>query len=562
MSLTSVAAGQAMFSTLKSLGVTHVFGMPGTQTVPLFEALRQSGLNTVVPTHELAASFMAGAFYRVAGRPAALLTIPGPGFAYALTGLAEARLDSAALIHIVPAAEEGPSARFALQAIPQTNLAASLAKAVLTVPSESDLATAIERAFAIATSGEPGPVVVQLDDKAQRGDMPSLASNLSGGVGATHALDRVIERVHAARRPVIYAGQGCLGAAPVLLELVEHWGAPVLTTPSARGIVPEDHHLVMGFDTHRDTTDAVNELLVGADLVLVIGARLGHNGTAGHHVKFDPARTIHVDTDAAVLGRVCPLESCVNMRAEDFLAQVSRQGLSRSSWSDSQVATARTAIGVPAARAAEPIIAGVSTARFFAALRATLPRDCIMVTDTGLHQVMARRHFPVLAPGGLLTPSDFQSMGFGLPAAIAAKLAAPERPVVALIGDGGLCMSGMELATAAGLGLPLPVLVFDDGKLNQIRLSQQAAFGSDFGTTLPGLDFSALAAATGVRFAEVESDPAPTLTAALSAGGPTLLRVPVGDSPGIRRVRTVARAKALVRAGLGERLVSRLRGRR
>jgi len=219
---------------------------------------------------------------------------------------------------------------------------------------------------------------------------------------------------------------------------------------------------------------------------------------------------------------------------------------------------------VPAVRAAEPIIAGVSTASFFAALRAALPRDCIVVTDTGLHQVMTRRHFPVLAPGGLLTPSDFQSMGFGLPAAIAAKLAAPERPIVALVGDGGLSMSGMELATAAGLGLPLPlpVLVFDDGKLNQIRLSQQAAFGSDFGTTLPGLDFSALAAATGVRFAEVESDPAPALAAALSADGPTLLRVPVGDSLGIRRVRTVARAKALVRAGLGERLVSRLRGRR
>ena len=491
-----------------------------------------------------------------------LLTIPGPGFAYALTGLAEALLDSAALIHIVPATAEGPTARFALQAIPQTDLAASLAKAVLTVSSEADLPAAIERAYAIATSGEPGPVVLQLGGASQQDRLSPAATLVTADSNRTQALDRVLERMRAARRPVIYAGQGCLGAAPVLLELVERWGAPVLTTPSARGVVPEDHHLVMGFETHRNTTTAVNELLGGADLVLVVGARLGHNGTAGHNVKFDPARTIHVDTDAAVLGRVCPIESCLNMRAEAFLAQASRQSLPRSAWSEQQIAETRLAIGVPSARAAEPIIAGVSTARFFAALRAALPRDCILVTDTGLHQVMARRHFPVLAPGGLLTPSDFQSMGFGLPAAIAAKLAAPERPVVALVGDGGLSMSGMELATAAGLGLTLPVLVFDDGKLNQIRLSQQAAFGNDFGTTLPGLDLSALAAATGVRFAEVESDPAPTLTAALSADGPTLLRVPVGDSPGIRRVRTVARAKALVRAGLGERLVSRLRGRR
>ena len=114
--------------------------MPGTQTVPLFEALRRSRLVTIVPTHELAASFMAGAFYRASGRPAVLLTIPGPGFAYALAGLAEARLDSAAMIYIVPACDEGADARFALQAIPQTSLAVNLAKAVLRVDSVAEIA--------------------------------------------------------------------------------------------------------------------------------------------------------------------------------------------------------------------------------------------------------------------------------------------------------------------------------------------------------------------------------------------------------------------------------------
>jgi len=200
-------------------------------------------------------------------------------------------------------------------------------------------------------------------------------------------------------------------------------------------------------------------------------------------------------------------------------------------------------------------------ARFFASLRGALPRDCVLVTDTGLHQVLARRYMPVLEPGGLLIPSDFQSMGFGLPAAIAAKLAAPQRPVVALIGDGGMGMSGMELATAARLGIPLPVLVFDDGQLNQIRLHQQSEFGRAFGVDLPRLDFEALAGATGARFADAGSDLPSALAAALSADGPTLLQVPVHDSLGIRRARAIGRTKALVRRSLGDRLIARLRGR-
>ena len=550
-----------MFSALESLGVTHVFGMPGSQIVPLFEALRRSRLTTVVPTHELAASFMAGAFYRVSGRPAVLITIPGPGFTYALTGLAEARLDSAALIHLVPAVTEGPEARFALQAIPQTGLAANLAKAVMRVDRVSDLAAVLGRAHAVATAGEPGPVVVQLGETFAGGRMPNSPTEEHAGTNRWEKGDLPMARIKAARRPVIFAGQGCLSVASALRDLAERLGAPVLTTASARGLVPEDHPLAMAFDPLRDTARETNELLRSADLVLVLGARLGHNGTAGHAITFNPERTIHVDADPSVLGRVCPINACACMPVEVFLSGLAERSLQKSEWTEAEVAAAKLGISLPVAGAAEPLIVGMPPARFFASLRGALPRDCVLVTDTGLHQVLARRYMPVLEPGGLLIPSDFQSMGFGLPAAIAAKLAAPQRPVVALIGDGGMGMSGMELATAARLGIPLPVLVFDDGQLNQIRLHQQSEFGRAFGVDLPRLDFEALAGATGARFADAGSDLPSALAAALSADGPTLLQVPVHDSLGIRRVRAVGRTKALVRRSLGDRLIARLRGR-
>ena len=153
-------------------------------------------------------------------------------------------------------------------------------------------------------------------------------------------------------------------------------------------------------------------------------------------------------------------------------------------------------------------------------------------------------------------------MGFGLPAMIAAKLALPQRPVVGLMGDGGLSMNGMELATAAQLGLTLPIMVFDDGKLNQIRLHQESAFGTGHGVDLPDVDFEALAAATGVLYAEAGTDLPAALAAALAAPAPTLLRVPVGDSFGARRVRATALAKATLRRSLPDSLLARLRRRK
>ena len=308
----------------------------------------------------------------------------------------------------------------------------------------------------------------------------------------------------------------------------------------------------MGFDTHRGTVEAVNALLGRADLVLVLGAHLGHNGTSGHHLKFDPASTLHVDSDTAVLGRVCPAEACVCLPVEDFLARLAACDLRRSEWSTPELAAARQAISTPVARAAEPEIAGMSASSFFAMLRTALPRDAMLVTDTGMHQVMTRRHLPVLSPGGLLIPSDFQSMGFGLPAMIAAKLALPQRPVVGLMGDGGMSMSGMELATAAQLGLTLPIMVFDDGKLNQIRLHQESAFGSGHGVDLPDVDFEALAAATGVRLRGGGDGPASGPCCGARGSRADAAAGPGGDSFGVRRVRATAFAKATLRRSLPE----------
>jgi acetolactate synthase-1/2/3 large subunit len=210
----------------------------------------------------------------------------------------------------------------------------------------------------------------------------------------------------------------------------------------------------------------------------------------------------------------------------------------------------------------EPAVYGArpsTAAAFFAALRAALPRNGIVVADSGLHQTLLRRHFDVLATRGLLFPSDFQSMGFGLPAAIGARLAAPTRPVVALIGDGGFAMSGLELLTAVREKIPLTVVVFVDGALNRIRLTQLERYGRSAHVDLLNPDFALFAKAVGARYAKCDGDAERVLQRAIASGDVTLVEVHVGDSPAVHAARVQGLARAAVRRVAGPRVAEALR---
>jgi thiamine pyrophosphate-dependent acetolactate synthase large subunit-like protein len=196
---------------------------------------------------------------------------------------------------------------------------------------------------------------------------------------------------------------------------------------------------------------------------------------------------------------------------------------------------------------------------FFAALRRRLPRDGVVVADSGLHQLVARRHLDVLAPRGLLVPSDFQSMGFALPAAIGAHLAAPERPVVALVGDGGLALSGMELLTAVQERVPLTVVVFNDGWLNLIRIAQLRTVGHTSGVRRTNPDFGALADAVGARYALVEDNLDQMLDEALASPEVTLVELRVGDSGTMRTARARGLARRAAAGALGPGVSARLK---
>lgn len=559
-----ITGADLLCSTLEEKGVTCVFGVPGTQTIPLHEALRRSRIRVVVATHELGASFMANGYYRASGRIAPLVTIPGPGFTYALTGLAEALHDSAALLHITGrTASSDPRLHF--QALDQRAIAGPLVKGSRRIDACSEIPTKVAESLELALGGEPGPVLLEwVAEALSAGVRPAAPVHPAPFVKEIdqEITDRAAGLLASARRPLLLVGQGCAGASEALRELAELLSAPVLTTASGRGVLAEDHPLALGFDFVRSRPETLNDLIHTSDLILAIGCKLGASGTSGFRLDLPCDRLVRVDTDPATSDdRYTALVGIV-LPAEAFLAAVTpvvrrHRSPDGPRWAPGELATWRHRLRTgfeepePAVHGAHPATA----AAFFSALRAALPRNGIVVADSGLHQTLLRRHFDVLSNRGLVVPSDFQSMGFGLPAAIGAGIAAPGRPIVAVVGDGGFAMSGLELLTAVREGVPITVVVFVDGALNRIRLEQFHRYGRSADVDLLNPDLAAFARAVGARYVRCEGDADSVLRRVIGSEGVTLVEVRVSDSVAVHVSRVEGLGREAARRALGPRLL-------
>lgn len=566
----STRTGAELFcDALEQAGVDIVFGLPGTQTVEIYEALRASGIRSVVPTHELAAAFMANGYARVSGKPGVLLTISGPGVAFAPAGLAEAKLDGVALVHFTIAPAVGPTGEPSFQSFDQAALARPVVKATLRATETARLGAVVHEALALATARERGPVFVELAPRALRGGAadvgnatasvdPSSSMERGGAVG----LDPIIEAVSGAARPVLFVAGDCGDSSDRLAEAAAKARVPVLIPAPHRGVIPEDHAWALCCDDQRTSFDRIQEVVSSADLVVVLGTKLSHVATAGFRLALVPERVACISDTGAALPHGYAARLLATATPAQFIDRLERAAPNASTWSPSQVAELKRRFSMDRpVDPPEPLVDGTDAESFFTALRVALPRNAILVTDSGLHQVLARRYYPVLGHDSLVFPSDFQSMGFGLPAAIGAKMSAPDCPVVAVLGDGGFLMSGLELATAVRDSVPVVVIVFNDGQLNLIRLQQLREFGRSHGVELRVPDLEQFAASVGARYAASSGDISGAIREALAQAQPTLIEVAIGDSRAIARVRTKAVARETARRVLGQRLLGWLKSR-
>ncbi len=438
---------------------------------------------------------------------------------------------------------------------------APLVKRIFELETAEGIEAILEEAYRISQAGEPGPVVVQIPPKVFSDETAALPPAPSRSLPSTApSVDEIVHRLSGAKRILLYVGQGANGAAAELLQLMETLKAPLVTTTSGRGVVSESHPWVLPFD--RGSVPVLNELLESANLVLVLGCKFSHNGAHGFRLRLAPDRLVHVDASESVLGAnydaSLTLAADVPSVIRALLDRCASMGRSvDSGFSEEEVGQWKRRVTEARPRGSDLTIRGARPASiegFFAALRRAMPEESCLVVDSGRHQMMARRYFPVLRPRGLILPTDLQAMGFALPAAIGARLAREDRPVVALLGDGGFAMSGLELLTAVRERIPLTVIVFNDGVYGAISMQQLGTYGVLHGTELRNPDFRRFAESVGARYVRLAGDIETSLSRVIGTGGVSIVEVVLRESVSVRLQR--------LRGALASRVESRLRSRR
>lgn len=486
-------------------GIDTVFGIPGSHNVELFDALRTSGMKTILTTSELSASFMAEAYGKITGKPAALVIVPGPGLTYASTGIAGACLDSTPMLVIIGGYGNNDEGKcFHIHGLPQEEIASHLAKAYFRIDSADETEEILCRAMNEIYYQEPGPVVVEVPVNIQRESgsiRKARGEERKTVLDSNRQIDEAVRLISGAKRLCIYAGQGGFGAGELIRELAEKFSAPVATTISGRGVIPEDHPLCAGYGFGPTGETAARKAFAECDVLVSIGCKFSEMTTGGWNLDVPP---VHVRIDVSRESVEANFSGSVNivMDAKEALEQL----LDRIELPDDleikdrgsrieKMLTGKTG------QADTSDSGRISPEFFYTALRNVLPRDGILCCDCGMHQMFAFSHYPVYEPRTFINTVDYQSMGFGVPAAIAAKRVFPERAVMAVVGDGGFLMTGMELINAARDNLSPVIFVFRDNGLGLIEGLQKHVYQRTFAVKLRNPDYKSLAESFGVSYA-------------------------------------------------------------
>lgn len=523
---------EALARALVECGVQVVFGIPGVHNLVLFEALRRAGIRIVPTTHEQGAAFMANGWGRATGRPGVFVTVPGPGLTNSFTPIAEALVDSTPMLGIVTDIPQSEKT-FQMHEIKQALLAGPIVKSVRTVDEASDIPSALKQMYELTTRAEPGPCILQIPSNLYWDRVNSRATQQQEEAAPAHTqeIEAILARLRSAKRVGLFVGLGAAEAAEEVRALAEWLNAPVATTGSGRGVLDEMHPLSLGFAWRTGSAESVNKIFAACDLVLAVGVKFSQNGTHDYQLKI-PCPLIHVDAAPHVLGRNYKAELALSMDAGEFLKVVLEQKESLGPRQDEDMRTLlRTEkeaweAGLKSNSGTQFFMGEqtLSPLQFFEHLRELLPPNAILVTDAGYNERLTIHNWLVREPRTLINPCNFESMGFAIPTAIGAALACPERKVVAVVGDGGLVMSGLEVMTAVREGVDLTVIVLNNDGFGIIKKIQQDFFGASIAVDVGAPKFKALAESIHMKYQPAEGGLA-SLEQAIRTKAPTLLEV-------------------------------------
>ena len=549
---------------LEGRGVRHIFGLCGHTNIAVLSALAKSdSIEFVNVRHEQIAAHAADGYARVTKRAAVVLSHLGPGLTNAATGVANAALDFIPMVVIagdVPSHYYGkhPHQEVGLHAdASQWEIYRPFVKRAWRVEKAALFPEIMEKAFALAESGRPGPVLVDVPMDIFSGEIPvALFERLKHNTktllkpGLDYAVARqIVTTLAEATKPLIYVGGGVVlaDAAEEVRQFALHMGIPVAHTLMGKGVVSDDEPLTLGM-TGFWGTKFINDRCLAADYVLGLGTRFSEADCSSWYPEytfsFPPSKLIHIDIDPLEIGRNFPAE--IGAIADIKMAMQAMLAVAREMYPEGRdnqaekaaIAAYRAEFAAKNRAEAESAAYPMSPERILAEVRQALPRNAIITTDVGWNKNGVGQQFPIYEAGSILTPGGLATMGFGSSAALGAKIAAPERVVVSLIGDGGFGQNPAVLASAAADNIAVVFVIMNNYAYGTIAGLQKAHYGTTLGTIFErdgrpySPDYAALARAYGLDGVRINADEfGPALSAAIASGKAVVIDVPMANNP-------------------------------
>ncbi len=508
MSTQELDGAQALIKTLDNLGVEYIFGYSGGAAIPIFDALVtvKSNIEFVLARHEQGCCHMADGYARATGKPAVVLVTSGPGAGNTITGIMTAQMDSVPMIILCGQQVTWMLGKDAFQEADIFGITMPVVKHNYLVKDTNEIPRVAREAYHIATSGRPGPVLIDLPKDITQGpfsgdmdpelDLPGYQPEKSYSVEAAQ-IDEALQLIHKAQRPLILAGHGTMisGADAELKELAETLNCPVTSTLLGKGVFPEEHPLSLGMLGMHGTAYA-NKAICGCDLLINVGSRFDDR-IIGQADKFcKDAKIIHIDIDASEMDKMIKTDIKIIADAKTALTEINKRisGLPTESW----------LAEIDGWKKKFPLSyrkqGGLRMQQVIDEMYQIAGGDAIVTTDVGQHQMWAAQFYKTNASWKWISSGGAGTMGFGFPAAIGAQLACPDETVISISGDGGFQMTLFELSTAAIHKLPVKIVVLNNHYLGMVRQWQELFFDDrESGVDLEGNpDFCKLAAAYGI----------------------------------------------------------------
>ena len=509
-----ISGAEIMVKCLEKEGVTITFGYPGAAICPFYDMLYQSEIKHILVREEQNAAHMANGYARSCGKPGVCIATSGPGATNLITGIATAYMDSIPMVAITGQVDSEQLGRDVFQEADITGACEPFTKHSYLVKNTADLPRIFKEAFHIASTGRPGPVLIDVPSDIQKNEIPEFVYPEKAEIigykprvqGHPLQINKALEAIASAKRPLICCGGGVVlsGAREEMIAFAEHSGIPIVSTMMGLGVIPMDSDLhlgMIGSYGHKNANRAMHE----ADLVILCGARVGDRAISAPEQVAEKATVIHIDIDPAEIGKNMPVNIPIVGDIKTILRELAEKIQKKNvpqEWIDDVLRWKSEYV-----LRGEPLEDSVEPRLFIRDLSSLMDENAILVADVGQNQIWASNNFNV-KEGRFLTSGGLGTMGYSLPAALGAKLAKPHRQVVAVCGDGSFQMCMCELGTLCQNNIDVKLIVMVNNRLGMVREVQDKQYGGRHAATLldGSPDVVKIAQAYGLDAAMAESN--------------------------------------------------------